>query len=68
MKIKGYNENNGEHVKKYVEVWYNKHEKSWVIQVKDKHGYQIGNSYYQYTKPTIKELEKEYKLPVKFTK
>jgi len=52
----------------HVEVWYNRHEKSWVIQTNDKEGCQVGSSRYQHQKPKVSELKKEFPgLPIKFT-
>jgi len=33
-----------------VDMWYNRSERSWVIQVKDEDNYQIGDSVYVRTK------------------
>ncbi len=34
----------------YVEKWYDRYTRSWVVQVKDKNGYQVGNAVYVYSK------------------
>jgi len=34
-----------------IDMWYNRSQKSWVIQVKDKECNQIGDAVYVYSKP-----------------
>ena len=33
-----------------IDKWYDRHTRSWVIQLKDESGYQIGNAIYVATK------------------
>lgn len=41
-----------------IEVWYNRQETSWVCQLKDRDGCQIGGSYYNYHKKDATDLAK----------
>jgi hypothetical protein len=49
-----------------IEKWYFRSQRSWIVQLKDSEGNQIGEAYYCYTKgEAIEEenrLKKEYKL------
>jgi hypothetical protein len=51
-----------------VDMWYNRHERSWVIQVKDEEGNQIGNATYVATKPEalnqVKYWIEKYNIPL----
>ncbi len=52
----------------YVEVWYDRHARYWVIQQKDEDGMQVGSSDGQGQKPKMSQLKKQYPgLPIKFT-
>ena len=44
-----------------VETWYDRHQRIWVTQLKNKDGYQIGNTIYSFTKEEAKETTKELK-------
>ena len=33
-----------------IDMWYNRHERSWVVQVKDEEGTQIGDAAYRGSK------------------
>jgi hypothetical protein len=45
-----------------IEYWYNRHETSWVVQLKTKEGYQVGTADYVYTKKEAENITKEYQL------
>ena len=49
-----------------VDTWYDRHQRIWVTQLKNKDGYQIGNAIYSFNKEeakeTTKDLMKEYGL------
>ena len=34
-----------------IDMWYNRHERSWVVQVKNSENCQIGDSVYVHSKP-----------------
>jgi hypothetical protein len=42
------------------EKWYNRYEKSWVVQRKDAEGNQVGDADYVYTKREAEAIVKEY--------
>lgn len=50
-----------------VDMWYNRHERSWVIQVKDEDNCQIGNSVYVHSKQEalnqVKYWMEKYDIP-----
>lgn len=50
----------------HVERWYDKHQRSWVVQLMDKYGNQIGNAHYDGDKQGAideeKRLKKEYHI------
>lgn len=43
----------------YIDCWYDKHTKLWVLQKMNKDGYQIGDAYYIYGKKTAMEYKKQ---------
>lgn len=49
-----------------IDKWYFRKTKSWVVQLKNKAGDQLGNAYYCYTKQEaeeeVKRLKAEYNL------
>lgn len=59
MKINGVEYVPEEIVADYVEIWWDRHSRNWIVQVKTKEGYQVGNAVYVYTKPQAKEIQKE---------
>ena len=65
MKIKNFNPSYDMTPVK-VEKWYNRSEKSWVIQLLTKDNFQIGDAIYIYSKAEAireeEELKKEYNL------
>jgi hypothetical protein len=51
----------GLYVPAKVEKWYNRQQRSWVVQLKDKYENQIGEASYVATKPEAIEEEKRLK-------
>jgi len=51
-----------------VDMWYNRPERSWVVQVKDSENCQIGDSVYVGTKPEalnqVKRWTEKYGIPL----
>ena len=51
-----------------IDMWYDRHERSWVIQVKDKENCQIGDSVYVGTKPEainqVNRWKEKYGVPL----
>lgn len=49
-----------------VDMWYDRHERSWVVQLKDQEENQIGEATYVYSKPEalsqVEYLKKTYGL------
>jgi hypothetical protein len=48
-----------------IDYWYDKSEKSWVVQKKDKGGNQIGYADYVYTKKEATDLAAQYEKEIK---
>lgn len=50
----------------HIDRWYDRHERSWVVQLKDKFDNQIGEAIYVYSKEKAiieeNKLREEYKL------
>ena len=44
----------------YLDIWYDKYTTSWVVQLKDIEGNQIGNCDYVYTKKEAKSFIDTY--------
>lgn len=42
-----------------VDTWYDRHQRIWVTQLKNKDGYQIGNAIYSFSKAEAKETTKD---------
>jgi len=41
-----------------IDMWYNRNERSWVVQLKDKNDFQIGAAIYVYSKKeALKQVE-----------
>jgi hypothetical protein len=51
-----------------VDMWYNRPERSWVIQIKDEENNQIGDATYVATKPEalnqVKRWKEKYEIPL----
>jgi len=51
-----------------IDMWYNRRERSWVVQVKDEEGNQIGNAKYVYSKPEalnqVEYWKEKYGIPL----
>lgn len=51
-----------------IDMWYNRLERSWVVQVKDEENCQIGDSVYVGTKPEalnqVKRWTEKYGIPL----
>lgn len=51
-----------------VDMWYNRPERSWVIQLKDEENNQIGDSIYVYSKPEavnqVNRWKEKYNVPL----
>jgi len=51
-----------------IDMWYNRSDKSWVVQVKDEENNQIGDSVYVGTKPEainqVNRWKEEYGIPL----
>ena len=45
----------------HTDCWYNRYEKSWVVQLKDKYGNQIGEATYVYSKQEAIKAENKFK-------
>jgi hypothetical protein len=69
-----YESSNPIHIKDYVpeeryihkiDIWYDKHSKSWVVQKLDSHGFQMGNVDHVYSKSEAINLKKQYGKEVK---
>jgi len=54
-----------------IDMWYNRHERSWVIQVKDEENCKIGDSVYVHSKletlNQVKYWTEKYGVPLKRT-
>lgn len=66
MKIIGHKPSNQESKPSKVDMWYDRHEYSWVIQLKDTEGNQIGDAIYVHSKPEalkqVDDWKKEFGL------
>jgi hypothetical protein len=53
----------------HVDMFWDRHSKTWVLTIKDKNGFQIGDAAYESNKKRAmelkQELEGEYKIPSK---
>lgn len=51
-----------------VDMWYNRSDKSWVVQIKDEENCQIGDSVYVHSKPEalnqVKYWTEKYGIPL----
>jgi hypothetical protein len=51
-----------------IDMWYNRHERSWVVRVMDEEGNQIGDATYVYSKSEaldqVKIWKEEYGIPL----
>lgn len=56
----------GLYIPNYVDMWYNRDERSWVVQLKDIYGNQIDEAIYIHYKQeavnVVNKLKKEHKL------
>jgi len=51
-----------------IDMWYNRHDKSWVVQLKDEDNNQLGDSTYVHSKPEavshVNWLKEKYNVPL----
>jgi len=51
-----------------IDMWYNRNDKSWVVQLKDKENNQLGDSTYVHSKPEaihhVNWLKEKYNVPL----
>jgi len=51
-----------------IDMWYNRPERAWVVQVKDEEGTQIGDAAYRGSKPEalsqVKYWNEKYDIPL----
>ena len=43
----------------YIDCWYDRHTRLWVLQKMNKEGFQIGDAYYIYGKKEAQEYKKQ---------
>ncbi len=59
MKILGLEHKEIDEIIVKVDTWYDRHQRIWVTQLKNRDGYQIGNTIYSFNKKEAKETTKE---------
>lgn len=60
FRILGYSQSNEPKLAVKIDVWYDRHSKSWVVQKKDRNDNQIGDADYVYSKREALQLKKDY--------
>lgn len=58
----------GQNVPHHTDRWYNRQERSWVVQLKDKYDNQIDSAVYVYSKQEEINAENKFKEVIKMTK